>query len=105
MNTASVDDWDTHWEKFADSASRNPAQIYRHCTMQHLLAEYEAGAAMRLLDLGSGQGDFMVRAAQAWPQASLCGFEMSTTGVEMTRRKVPGAAAFVVDLFQPSPEA
>jgi ubiquinone/menaquinone biosynthesis C-methylase UbiE len=105
MNTASVDDWDTHWEKFADAASRNPAQIYRHQTMQRLLAEHGAGSAMHLLDLGSGQGDFMVKAASAWPQASLCGFEMSTTGVEMTRRKLPGAAVFVVDLFQPPAEA
>lgn len=105
MNTASVDDWDAHWKKFADSASQNPAQIYRHRTMLHLLAGSGAGAAMRLLDIGSGQGDFMVKAAQTWPPAALCGFEMSETGVEITRRKLPGAAVFAVDLFQPPAEA
>jgi len=105
MNTASVDDWDAHWEKFADSASRNPAQIYRHQTMLRLLAERGAGATMRLLDLGSGQGDFLVKAAAAWPQAALAGFEMSATGVEITRRKLPGCGVLVVDLFRPPAEA
>lgn len=105
MNATPVDDWDSHWKQFADSASRNPAQIYRHQTMLRLLRERGASAAMRLLDIGSGQGDFMVKAALEWPRAALCGFEMSTTGVEITRRKLPGAAAFVVDLFQPGAEA
>jgi SAM-dependent methyltransferase len=100
-----IDDWDAHWKQFADSASRNPAQIYRHQTLLRLLRERGAGRAMRLLDVGSGQGDFMAKAVQAWPAAALCGFEMSATGVGITRRKLPGAAAFVVDLFAPPPEA
>lgn len=105
MSAPEIDDWDAHWKQFADSASRNPAQIYRHDTLLRLLRENGAGEAMRLLDIGSGQGDFMVKAAGAWPEAALCGFEMSATGVEMTRRKLPGASAFVVDLFQPAAEA
>jgi SAM-dependent methyltransferase len=105
MNKPSVDDWDAHWQQFANSASRNPAQIYRHTTLLRLLGQNGAGAGMKLLDIGSGQGDFMVKAAQTWSQAALCGFEMSATGVEMTRQKLPGAAAFVVDLFAPAPEA
>ncbi len=105
MKTPHVDDWDAHWEQFADSASRNPAQIYRHETLLHLLENAGAGPAMRLLDVGSGQGDFMVKAARAWPEAKLCGFEMSTTGVDLTRKKLPGAQALVVDLFQPTADA
>ena len=105
MKTPDLDDWDAHWAQFADAASRNPAQIYRHATLLRLLAEPAGHSPVRLLDVGSGQGDFMVKAAHAWPAAALCGFEMSATGVEMTRRKLPGAQALVVDLFQPPPEA
>ena len=105
MTTTHVDDWDAHWEQFADSASRNPAQIYRHTTLLRLLEKAGAGPAMRLLDVGSGQGDFMVKAARAWPEAKLCGFEMSATGVDLTRKKLPGAEALVVDLFQPPADA
>ena len=105
MKTPDLDDWDAHWAQFAEAASRNPAQIYRHATLLRLLAEPDGHSPARLLDVGSGQGDFMVKAAHAWPEAALCGFEMSATGVEMTRRKLPGAQALVVDLFRPQPEA
>ncbi len=102
MTAPHLDDWDAHWEQFAELASRNPAQAYRHETIIRMLREMPV---RRLLDVGSGQGDFLVKAARIWPDAELCGFEMSSTGVEITKRKLPGAQALVVNLFEPSGEA
>jgi len=59
---------------------------------------------LKLLDLGSGQGDFLASAAEAWPQAELVGIELSEVGVLMTRHKVPQARVFTVNLFAPPAE-
>ncbi|HEY2106760.1 MAG TPA: class I SAM-dependent methyltransferase [Candidatus Binataceae bacterium] len=45
----------------------------------------------RVLDIGSGQGDFAAEAAAAFPGAKLLGLELSASGVAVARRKVPGA--------------
>ena len=92
------DDWNAHWEHFGRLASENPAQNYRRRLLLSLLKRMAKTNRMRLLDLGSGQGDFLAVAAQAWPEAELVGFEMSEVGVRMTRRKVPRACVFTVDL-------
>ena len=97
------DNWNTHWEHFADAASENPAQIYRHRILLNLLKDASAGA-MRLLDLGSGQGDFLAKAASELPAAELAGFELSQVGVEITRRKAPRAKVVAANLFAPPPE-
>jgi SAM-dependent methyltransferase len=102
------DDWDGHWERYAASAARNPAQQMRH---RFILGRLRAsaptpnGRGMRLLDLGSGQGDLLVLAHAALPQAELAGFELSRSGVEISRRKVPAAQLEVVDVFAPPPVA
>lgn len=74
-----ADNWNVHWEHFADAASENPAQIYRHRLVLNLLKETSEGA-MRLLDLGSGQGDFLAKAVSELPAAELAGFELSEVG-------------------------
>jgi ubiquinone/menaquinone biosynthesis C-methylase UbiE len=100
---AKSDDWNEHWEHFADAAVENPAQIYRHQVLVNLLKENNRDG-MRLLDLGSGQGDFLVRAARELPTAELAGFELSQVGVEITRRKVPRATVISANLFSPPEE-
>lgn len=99
------DDWDRHWNSFAEAASRNPAQLMRHALAIRLLAAGDERCAQRVLDLGSGQGDLAVRLRHERPGAELVGFEMSTSGVAISRRKVPDARFLVVDLFQPPAEA
>ncbi len=59
---------------------------------------------VRLLDVGSGQGDFLEKAAKLWPAAELVGFELSETGVMITHRKVPRARVFAADVFARAPE-
>jgi SAM-dependent methyltransferase len=98
------DDWNSHWEHFDRSASENPAQRYRHHLLVSLLQRRGKTDGLKLLDLGSGQGDFLASAAEAWPQAELMGFELSEVGVLITRRKVPQARVFTVNLFAPPAE-
>src|ERR1700730_3666265 len=99
-----ADDWNVHWEQFAKSASENPAQHYRHRLLVGLLEPVAKASPMRLLDLGSGQGDFLAKANEVWPTAELAGLEMSEVGVLMTRQKVPRARVFTADLFVTQPE-
>ena len=100
---ASRDDWDAHWELYAESAGENPAQEMRHGIIARLLAADAGKAAMRIFDLGSGQGDLLTKLKTLLPNASYVGAELSESGVEISRRKVPGATFLVADLFQPPP--
>ena len=101
---STTDDWNRHWQDLANYASENPAQNYRHRTVLKVLRAAGIRDTVRLLDIGSGQGDFLRKAAKRWPAAELVGVELSQTGVEITRRKVPRARVFAADVFGRSPE-
>ena len=58
---------------------------------------------MRLLDLGSGQGDLLVKLRTMLPNARFVGAELSERGVAISQRKVPGVTFLVADLFHPPP--
>lgn len=96
---ASHDDWDQHWDDYSGAAEDNPAQRYRRRLALSLLER--GGQPVRLLDLGSGQGDFLLAAAQRWPNAELLGVEPSEVGVRVSRGKVPGARFEAIDVTQP----
>ncbi|MDP9097658.1 MAG: hypothetical protein M3N48_01500, partial [Verrucomicrobiota bacterium] len=74
---ASRDDWDAHWEHYAESASENPAQHMRHDFIARLLREDVGQGAMRLFDLGSGQGDLVQKLESLLPTAEFVGAELS----------------------------
>jgi len=97
------DNWDEHWDRYAAAASQNPAQQMRHRLIVRLL-EQAAAPAARVLDIGSGQGDLMVKLRGIMPRAELLGFELSAIGVEISRRKVPAGKFFVADLLKPPAE-
>lgn len=99
------DDWNQHWDRFSDAASRNPAQQMRHALVARLLLERKGEGRRRVLDLGSGQGDMAVKLRRHMPDAELLGFEMSASGVAISQQKVPEAKFLVVDLFRPPTEA
>ncbi len=94
---SAVDDWDAHWRDYATAVQANPAQLYRHDVIARILGE-EPRSPARILDLGSGQGDFLVRAARVFPTAELAGIELSTFGIEVSQAKVPSARFFRVDV-------
>jgi SAM-dependent methyltransferase len=100
-STGSTDDWEAHWSSYADSAAANPAQAYRRKLIFGELNLDRAPRPVRLLELGSGQGDFARDLLATYPDVELCGLDLSATGVEIARRKVPGAAFFQQDFTQP----
>ena len=95
---ASPDDWDAHWDSFAETAGRNPAQAYRRRLVLSLLARHGA-PPRRYLDVGSGQGDLAVAVANRWPSAEIAGVELSRRGVDIAAAKVPRGRFVQFDLL------
>jgi SAM-dependent methyltransferase len=77
------DEWEAHWEAFGAAAEDNPANRYRHRLIFNRLGPVYAGDC--LLDIGSGQGEFAVLAAERYPDLIIRGIEYSATGVALAR--------------------
>lgn len=97
------DNWDAHWDRYAGSASQNPAQRMRHELVARILRR-EKRDAMRLFDIGSGQGDMLAMLRPLFQKAEFLGAELSESGVNLSRKKVPSATFVVADLFSPPAE-
>jgi SAM-dependent methyltransferase len=95
------DSWDAHWDQYAQSAQANPAQQYRRRLVLSWLDLPKLGSA-RVLDIGSGQGDFAAELKRFYPQVEILGLELSRSGVEISREKVPGATFLEVNLLESS---
>src|SRR4051812_32008097 len=82
-NQIGPDDWDRHWKDLGDSAQKNPAQEYRR---QLLLANLNFGSGndVRVLDIGSGLGDFLGVLDELYPRTKKLGLEFSESGVEIS---------------------
>jgi SAM-dependent methyltransferase len=100
VNLAAVphDDWDKHWDEYADAAASNPAQRFRRKVILGLL-QLGAGPS-RVLDIGCGQGDLIADLHRAHPNAELCGTDYSQWGIDIAAKKVPSARFFARDLLQ-----
>jgi len=73
MESTDVQDWNRLWEAYEASARENPAQAYRRRLIFDLLAIPEQGEGVRLLDIGSGQGDFSLELRRRYPRAKILG--------------------------------
>lgn len=91
------DDWDRHWDDYAESAERNPAQLYR----RRLVLGRLGARPEHLVDIGSGQGDLVAAAVARFPWAEVLGVEGSQSGVRVAQAKVPEAKFVQQDLLQP----
>ena len=98
MNDLQRDDWDHHWDEYSEDASRNPAQEYRREVIFKLLALQRSG--VRLLDIGSGQGDMAMYIRAKARSAEILGLELSQSGVEISRKKVPDARFVQCNLLE-----
>jgi SAM-dependent methyltransferase len=92
------DDWESHWDSFAEAAGRNPAQSYRRRLVLSLLAA-RGSTPQRYLDIGSGPGDLAVDVARRWPTAEIAGIELSQRGVEIAAGKLPHGRFVQFDLL------
>jgi SAM-dependent methyltransferase len=97
----STDDWDGHWASYAAVNALNPAQTYRRKLVFDLLSLADAPAPVRLIDLGSGSGEFAQDVLRERPDAEILGLDMSATGVAIAREKVPGARFVQQDFTRP----
>jgi ubiquinone/menaquinone biosynthesis C-methylase UbiE len=100
MASSARDNWDRHWNEFSRAAQQNPAQEYRRRLMFSLLGLANSGTGVRLLDIGSGQGDMAVAVRSALPLAEIVGLELSQSGVEISRQKVPDARFVQCNLLE-----
>jgi SAM-dependent methyltransferase len=97
-----LDDWETHWHDYAESAATNPAQAYRRRLVLRLLASSGNGPPARVLDIGSGTGELAAQMRDAFPAAELLGLDVSAAAVEHAARKVPAATFLQRDLVNGS---
>jgi len=95
------DDWDAHWAEYARAAAENPAQDFRRRLILRLLRGVTSSS--RILDIGSGTGDLAVSLREAFPESAIVGLELSRTGVELARSRVPDAAFLQADLSSGEP--
>jgi SAM-dependent methyltransferase len=95
------DDWNEHWKAYAAAAALNPAGAYRRQLVFEMLSLQKAPGPVRLLDLGCGTGEFSSDVLRERPDAEVVGLELSASGVEMARRRVPGATFFQQDFTRP----
>jgi SAM-dependent methyltransferase len=102
LQPAERDDWNRHWDDYASSAESNPAQRFRRQLILSWLALHQAAPTPRVLDIGSGQGDFAVDVLAACPGAQVLGLELSASGVAIATRKAPAAQFLQCDLTQPN---
>jgi SAM-dependent methyltransferase len=100
VNSAVVhnDDWDKHWDEYADTAATNPAQRFRRKLILDLLEI--GGGISHVLDIGCGQGDLIADLHRTYPNAELCGTDYSQWGIDIAAKKVPSARFFSRDLLQ-----
>ena len=75
----------------------------RHNLIAKLLRDTGNPAALRVFDVGSGQGDLLRKLEQVLPGARLLGAELSESGVAVSRQKVPQATFLVANIFEPPP--
>ena len=92
------DDWDRHWNDLEESALVNPAQEYRrHIVLANL--GLQSVKLPRVLDIGSGLGDFLVDLHALHPDIPKLGLEMSSKGVKIGTRRLPQARFLQRDLI------
>lgn len=95
-------DWETIWDQYADSAAENPAQSYRRSLIVSRIFSSPLAQNGKIVDLGSGQGDFLKFISQIFPSAKLLGVELSQSGIRIAQGKVPHAKFIQHDFTTPA---
>jgi SAM-dependent methyltransferase len=92
-----ADDWDRHWQGLATANVANPAQDYRYRLLLTNL-KLETAHRPKVLDIGSGVGEFLRVLHNRYPSIPMLGLEYSRSGVEISQRRLPQATFLQKDL-------
>jgi SAM-dependent methyltransferase len=94
-------DWNQHWDAYAEVTEHNPAHEYRRRLIFDRLALEAVAGQARVLELGAGQGDLSSAIHRRFPRVELLGLDFSQTGLEIAQGKVPSATFVQQDFMQP----
>ena len=97
---AAVDDWDQHWADFGAVAEMGPSLKYRRRLIFRALGIGAPNDSGRILEIGSGTGDFAEEFCRRYPGFRYLGLDLSRVGVEISSRRVPGARFLQRDLLR-----
>jgi SAM-dependent methyltransferase len=103
MNGVAADDWDQHWSNLGAMAEIGPTPKYRRRLILKLLKLDPQDKTVRMLEIGSGTGEFAENFCERYPLSRYLGLELSRTGVEISSRRVPAARFLRRDLLKPAP--
>lgn len=92
-----IDNWESHWDEYAESAKENPAQEYRR---QLILDGFQNKNNPRVVDCGSGQGDLVHYLKGKLKNPQFFGLELSLSGIKCSQSKVPDAEFYQQDLLK-----
>lgn len=98
---ANEDNWDQHWTEFSGAAEVGPTPRYRRRLISSLLQIPHTGDGVRFLEVGSGTAEFAEEFCDLFPKAAYLGVELSETGVNISRKRVPRAQFLQRDLLKP----
>jgi len=96
-----ADNWDQHWQQFGAVAELGPTPKYRRRLIWKLLGIDGQGESVRMLEIGSGTGEFAAQFCARYPQSKFLGLELSQIGVEIATRRVSLAEFRQRDLLAP----
>ena len=92
------DNWDHHWkEREQIRITKFPAREYRRKLIVECLS-LDCETDPRVLDIGSGMGDFLCDLNERYPNVPKLGVELSRTGVEIARDRLRNAIFVQRDL-------
>jgi SAM-dependent methyltransferase len=97
-----TDNWDQHWAQFGATAALGPTPQYRRRLIWKLLDIHDQSESVRMIELGSGTGEFAAEFCARYPRSSFLGLELSKVGVEAASRRVPAAHFRQCDLLLPA---
>lgn len=98
-----ADNWDQHWSEFGAVSEIGPTPKYRRRLIFKLLKVVAEEPAVRMLEIGSGTGEFADDFYRSYPDTEYLGLELSRVGVDASRRRVPAANFLQRDLLQEAP--
>jgi len=96
---AEVDDWDRHWQDIGASSEKGPTPRYRRRLIFQLLGIRAGDESVRMLEIGSGTGEFAEQFCRRYPRARYLGLELSRVGVQIAERRAPSAVFLQRDLM------